>query len=452
MQASVLFAEPAQGEARILEDELFHLSLAVAISCNGDRVLGAERKKGLAIGEQVVAARLTHGPGDDLEHAEAGVAVVILDIVRPLAAHDRHRAHVDREAMLDVERVPRALRFVLRYAVGDLGGTPLGRSVARAGKATPHVHEEKTHGTPDRHVGAKALTESVVARIDAELARDRSIDDHDRSHRVRGGLDGVEIEGGIRERFDGCDDHRHVFGLAPGHDRVDGDPLDGRLPLPWRQDGHDVERIAIGPAQKFLHVPVRGRNDGQAVRPAALLVEAVDGRIGGIQPERLGRGAGPAHALVTARTTRSMARSAFLTTSSSRMPPSGWGMRARGRSASPRFRASSLASCSNSYVPMTTVGIPRCSSTMAPWILHDVHDPQSALPTRTKSHVVSAARISGLGAPAMPFSRFTTSVTPYFSLSRAVTASIRVPALALLLSRMPARLPSRLAKRGARPV
>ena len=43
---------------------------------------------------------------------------------------------------------------------------------------------------------------------------------------------------------------------------------------------------------------------------------------------------------------------------------------------------------------------------MAPWILHDVHDPQSALPTRTKSHVVSAARMSGLGAPAIPFSRF----------------------------------------------
>ena len=78
----------------------------------------------------------------------------------------------------------------------------------------------------------------------------------------------------------------------------------------------------------------------------------------------------------------------------------------------PRFFDSSRASCSNSWVPMTTDGIPFCSSTMAPWILHDVHDPQSALPTMATSHVVSASRIVGDGAPAIPFSRFTTAPAP----------------------------------------
>ena len=50
---------------------------------------------------------------------------------------------------------------------------------------------------------------------------------------------------------------------------------------------------------------------------------------------------------------------------------------------------------------------------MAPWILHDVHDPQSALPTRAKSQRARASRTWGDGAPAMPFSRLTISVTPY---------------------------------------
>src|SRR5499425_2602416 len=313
------------------------------------------------------------------------------------------------------------------------------------------MHEEQPHRAADGHVCTKPLAEGVVARVDGELARDGAVDDHDGRHGMRGRLDGVEVEGGIRQGLDGRDDHGHVLGLAARHDRVDGNALHRGLALAWRQHSDHVERIAIAPAQKFLHLPVRGRDDGQAVRPPTFLVQAVDGAVGGVQTEGLGDGAGSAHCFVTARTTTSTARSAFFTTSSSRMPPSGCGMSARGRSASPRFFASSLASCSNSLVPITTVGMPCCSRTMAPWILHDVHDPQSALPTRTKSHVVRSAMIEGDGGPAMPFSRFTTSRTPWSSLRRATTASINVPALALLLSRMPTRVPLRVPKRGASP-
>src|SRR5262245_49294982 len=110
----------------MLEDELLHLPFAIAFARYRGGVLGSEREQWAAEGEQVVASCRAHRPRHDLEDAQSRVAVVILDVVRPLAAHHRHRAHVEGKAMLDVERLPRALRYVLRHAVGDLRGIALG--------------------------------------------------------------------------------------------------------------------------------------------------------------------------------------------------------------------------------------------------------------------------------------------------------------------------------------
>src|SRR5207247_8219150 len=125
----------AEREARVLEDELLDLPLAVAVARDGGRVLGPEREQWVAEGEEVVAPGLPHSPGDDLEDAQARVAVVILDIVRALAAQGRDGAHVGRKAVLHVERLPRVLGLVLRHAVRDLGGAALGRAIARAREA-----------------------------------------------------------------------------------------------------------------------------------------------------------------------------------------------------------------------------------------------------------------------------------------------------------------------------
>src|SRR5207248_6165154 len=212
--------------------------------------------------------------------------------------------------------------------------------------------------------------------------------------------------------LDGGEDDGQVLRLAHGHDDVGGDLLDRGLPLPRGQHADDLARVAIRPRQTRTHARPGRRDDRQPVRPAALLVVVVDLLVAAGELEDLRGRPQAAHARVTAFSTDSMARSALRTTSSSRMPPSGCGTRASGRSAMPRFFASSRASASNSKVPMTAVGTPRCSSRMAPWILHDVHDPQSALPTRTKSHADSASRASGDGGPATGLSRLTISPTP----------------------------------------
>src|SRR5262245_28606305 len=229
---------------------------------------------------------------------------------------------------------------------------------------------------------------------------------------MRGGLHGVEIEIDVGQRLDGGEDDGEVVGTTAGHHRVGGDPLDGGLALAGRQDADQLARITIGPAQEFAHRRLGGRHDRQSVRPAALLVVLVDRVPGALELEDGGGGPALAHARVTAFSTDSMASSALRITSSSWMPPSGWGTSASGRSAMPRLAASRRASASNSNVPMVAVGTPRCSSMIEPWILHDVQDPQSALPTSARSHWESAARASADGGRATGFSRLTTSPAP----------------------------------------
>src|SRR5204863_3291835 len=114
-----------------------------------------------------------------------GVAVVVLDVVRRLAAVRAHRADVGGHPGLHVERLPRALVFVLGDAVRDLRRAALRGAVAGARQTATDIHEHEPDGTPDRHVGAEALTERVVAGIDPDLTRDRTIDDDERRDGMR---------------------------------------------------------------------------------------------------------------------------------------------------------------------------------------------------------------------------------------------------------------------------
>jgi len=52
----------------------------------------------------------------------------------------------------------------------------------------------------------------------------------------------------------------------------------------------------------------------------------------------------------------------------------------------------------NSSVTMVAVGTPRFSSSMLSWTLHDVHEPQSAIPFTTTSHSRAAATSISSGA------------------------------------------------------
>ena len=56
----------------------------------------------------------------------------------------------------------------------------------------------------------------------------------------------------------------------------------------------------------------------------------------------------------------------------------------------------------NASVTIVAVGMPRFSISMLSWTLHDVHDPQSAMPLITTSHsrVAASSISSGMGSAA----------------------------------------------------
>jgi hypothetical protein len=64
----------------------------------------------------------------------------------------------------------------------------------------------------------------------------------------------------------------------------------------------------------------------------------------------------------------------------------------------PNAIASARASPRKASVVMTSAGWPRRSSAIASWIHHDVHDPQSALPTSVMSAPADSDSIAHIEA------------------------------------------------------
>ena len=113
----------------------------------------------------------------------------------------------------------------------------------------------------------------------AELARDRSVDDQERRHRMGRRLDAVEVEGGLEHRLDGGDDDGKVRGLAPRHDGVDRELLERRLAPERRHRAEAPLRRRL--AQHRAYALFGRRDDGQPVAPLAL-AERREERLGGV--------------------------------------------------------------------------------------------------------------------------------------------------------------------------
>jgi len=69
----------------------------------------------------------------------------------------------------------------------------------------------------------------------------------------------------------------------------------------------------------------------------------------------------------------------------------GWRTYTAGRPGWPRLVVTMPYSVRNSSVTIVAVGMPRFSNSMLSWTLHDVQDPQSAMPLITTSHSRDAA-------------------------------------------------------------
>ena len=89
-------------------------------------------------------------------------------------------------------------------------------------------------------------------------------------------------------------------------------------------------------------------------------------------------------------------------------------MTSSGRPATPSAESSLTANPWNAVVAMSPAGVPAFASSMVSWRLHDVQDPQSAEPAKTRSQCLPSSSISSgaAGVAAFALRRCSTALTP----------------------------------------
>ncbi len=160
------------------------------------------------------SADMTFAPGlrnrsrDGRQQSLAGVAGMIVDVVGPLARHDRHDAVPSRETAPHVIRLPRTFFFVFAEAETVFGGRSLGRTIHVAGLSAADVQQGELQRPADGGVRFRRLSEAVAAVIDAEPVADRSADDHHLSAGMRGRQRAMEVVVRVEDRAHRGDDGR----------------------------------------------------------------------------------------------------------------------------------------------------------------------------------------------------------------------------------------------------
>ena len=143
------------------------------------------------------------------------------------------------------------------------------------------VAHDEPQRAPDREVRAPSRPEEVVSGVDLELARDRTVDDHEDGGATGGGAGPVVAPLRVTDALDRRHDEGHVLGLTAGHDRVDRDFLGRDRHGPVDDEGDLLLRLEAGGVEHRAHPVRRWRDDRQTVGPP--LLEAELDRVGDIR-------------------------------------------------------------------------------------------------------------------------------------------------------------------------
>src|SRR5262249_54872911 len=103
--------------ARLLPDELSDVALRPAVARNRARVLGPDHAHGVGEARMRVARDNCTAARNAGQHLPRRAALRVRHYLKRLRGHRGHRALLRGEAVLDVERLPRALLLVLADAV-----------------------------------------------------------------------------------------------------------------------------------------------------------------------------------------------------------------------------------------------------------------------------------------------------------------------------------------------
>src|SRR6185369_1464485 len=111
--------------------------------------------------------------------------------------------------------------------------------------------------------------EGIMTRVDVELFRKRTVDNHERRYRMCRGLNAVEIERLLTHRLDREHDEREVLRAAARHDcvRRQTQRRGGAVARRYRRDRLVPRAIAV--FEHILYALRSGRHDRQTVAPSA---------------------------------------------------------------------------------------------------------------------------------------------------------------------------------------
>ena len=224
----------------------------------------------------LVARGVHHRFGDHAQQVDC-ILRVRIHVQRAFSANHRHRALIAGKPALHVQRLPRALGLVFRAAKRIFSRLAVGRAVHFAGQRTAHVTQHETQSAAQRRVRPRAFAQAVECRIHAKLFRQRAVNDDPHRDRIGRCLYALQIKLRIGDRLDRRDQRRHVFRIASRQHGVDCDPFHRRGTEAGRDQPDHVSGRAPRMTQHALDALDRGRHDRQAVAPAPLTVEFVDG-------------------------------------------------------------------------------------------------------------------------------------------------------------------------------
>ena len=226
-----------------------------------------------------VGARVGHRIGDRLQDDFRLLGIALLDLHGAADQADRDRALLRRKAPFDMQRFPGAFFLVFGDAETQLPRLPLRRLVELVRPDPQRVHDYQPDRASHGDVRPVTRTEHIVRRIEPELPPDRSVDHHE-DRLARRALQQAATAGQLVERLEGCQNDREVLGLAAGHHRVGRGQAHRTLAPEVFLLDDDLLGIAVDLSQELRDEFLGGRNDGQAIRPAALV--AVLDRLAGV--------------------------------------------------------------------------------------------------------------------------------------------------------------------------
>ena len=141
-------------------------------------MLEAERHRAVTTEHGRIGSDRAHRRAYRVQNAFRIVALVIRHAVRRFRSYRKHRRLVGRVAVLDMVGSERAVLLVLANAVAVLRGIAE-RALVEIGRAsTADIKHDQPNCAADGGIGPVAGAEGIGAAVHADLARNRTVDDH----------------------------------------------------------------------------------------------------------------------------------------------------------------------------------------------------------------------------------------------------------------------------------